>query len=104
MVDEIVVGFEDAVGEPVVAHELPDVLDRLSSGHFGGRRMMVMLAGTRRRVDKCQPAWSTRRMAWAAGATVAAISARCKFIASVLQAGMIRAAPLPSFGQTAPKM
>src|SRR5215831_9355515 len=26
-------------------------------------------------------------MAWAAGATVAAISARCKFIASVLQAG-----------------
>src|SRR4029077_18038300 len=28
-------------------------------------------------------------MAWAAGATVAAISARSKFIASVLQAGMI---------------
>ena len=27
MVDEIVVGFEDAVGEPVGAHELPDVLD-----------------------------------------------------------------------------
>src|SRR5881396_2872946 len=70
----------------------------LSSGHFGGSTMMVILAGTRRRVDKCQPAWSTRRMAWAAGATVAAISARCKFIASVLQAGMIRAAPLPSFG------
>src|SRR5262249_57838598 len=67
----------------------------LSSGHFGGSTMMVILAGTRRRVDKCQPAWSTRRMAWAAGATVAAISARCKFIASVLQAGMIRAAPLP---------
>src|SRR5436189_6417325 len=53
----------------------------LSSGHFGGSRMMVILAGTRRRVDKCQPAWSTRRMAWAAGATVGAISARCKFIA-----------------------
>src|SRR5262245_10190443 len=61
----------------------------LSSGHFGGSGMMVMLAGTRRRVDKCQPAWSTRRMAWAAGATVAAISARCKFIASVLQAGTL---------------
>ena len=28
----------------------------LSSGHFGGSRMMVILAGTRRRVDKCQPA------------------------------------------------
>jgi hypothetical protein len=52
----------------------------------------------------CQPAWSTRRTAWAAGSTAAAISARCKFIASVLQAGRIRAAPLPRFGQTAPKM
>jgi hypothetical protein len=29
-----------------------------------------MLAGTIRRVDICQPAWSTKRMAWAAGATV----------------------------------
>ena len=50
VVDEIVVGFKDAVGEP------------------------------------------------------AAISTRCRFIASVLQVGRIRAAPLPSFGQTAPKM
>jgi hypothetical protein len=33
-----------------------------------------------------------------------AISTRCTFIALVLQAGRIRAAPLPSFGQTAPKM
>jgi len=28
MIEEIVVGFEDAIGQPVVAHELPDVLDR----------------------------------------------------------------------------
>src|SRR6516165_11712462 len=42
-------------------------------------------------------------MAWAAGATALAISARCRFIASLLQAGRIRAAPLPSLGQTAPK-
>src|SRR5262249_22955309 len=76
----------------------------LSSGHLGGSVMMVTLAGTTRRVDMCQPAWSTRRIAWAAGSTVAAISARCRFIASVLQAGRIRAAPLPCFGQTAPKM
>src|SRR5262249_11731030 len=58
----------------------------LSSGHFGGSRMMVMLAGTTRRVDMCQPAWSTKRMAWAAGATAAAVSAR----------GRSRAAPLPA--------
>jgi len=34
MVDEFVVGFEDAVGEPVVAHELPDVFDRVEFGGF----------------------------------------------------------------------
>ena len=26
MIDKVVVGFEDAVGEPIVPHELPDVL------------------------------------------------------------------------------
>ncbi len=31
-------------------------------------------------------------------------SARCRFIASVLQKGRIRAAPLPCFGQMAPKI
>ena len=34
MVDEIVVGFEDAIGEPVVAHKLPDVLDWVELGGF----------------------------------------------------------------------
>ena len=34
VIDEIVVGFEDAVREPVVAHELPDVLDRVELGAF----------------------------------------------------------------------
>ena len=63
-----------------------------------------MFAGTTRRVDRCQPARSTKRTAWALGATALAISAKCRFMASVLQAGRIRAAPLPSCGQTAPKM
>ena len=56
MVDEIVVGFEDSVREPVVAHELPDIFDRIELGAFGGSAMMVMFAGTMRRADKCQPA------------------------------------------------
>ena len=34
VIDEIVVGFEDAVREPVVAHKLPDVLDRVELGAF----------------------------------------------------------------------
>ena len=56
--------------------------------------MMVMFGGTIRRVKKCHPAWSTKRMAWAAGATVAAISARCRLIASVLQVRRIGCALL----------
>ena len=32
VVDNIVVGFEYPVGEPVVAHELPDILDRVEFG------------------------------------------------------------------------
>lgn len=30
--DDLIVGFEDAVGQPVVAHELPEVLDRVQFG------------------------------------------------------------------------
>ena len=35
VIDEIVIRFEDAVGEPVIAYELPDVLDRVEFGAFG---------------------------------------------------------------------
>ena len=38
MVDEIVVGFEDAVREPVVAHELPDVLNWIEFRGFRWQR------------------------------------------------------------------
>src|SRR5262249_19068902 len=38
MVDEIVVGFEDSVREPVVAHELPDIFDRIELGAFWRQR------------------------------------------------------------------
>jgi hypothetical protein len=34
VIDEIVIGFEDAIGEPVIAHELPNVLDGVELGAF----------------------------------------------------------------------
>ena len=34
VIDDVVVGCENPVGEPVVAHELPDVLDRVELGAF----------------------------------------------------------------------
>ena len=36
--DDVVVGYEDAVREPVVAHELPDVLDRVQLRRSGRQR------------------------------------------------------------------
>src|SRR5271165_1054050 len=36
--DDVVVAFEHAVGEPVVAQELPDVLGRVEFGAFGRQR------------------------------------------------------------------
>ena len=38
MIDDIVVRGKDAVGEPIFAHELPDVLDRVQLGAFGWQR------------------------------------------------------------------
>ena len=32
VVDDVIVGFEDAVRQPVVTHELPDILDRVELG------------------------------------------------------------------------
>jgi len=28
-IDDLIVGLEDSVGQPILAHELPDVLDRI---------------------------------------------------------------------------
>ena len=68
---------------------------------------MVMLSGTASLADRCHPAWSTSSAACAPGATASATSARsgeplgstCKFIASMLHRGSMRAAPLPCWGQ-----
>ena len=38
MVEDVVIGFEDAIREPVVAHELPDVFHRVQFGAFRWQR------------------------------------------------------------------
>ena len=45
VVDDVVVGFEDAVRQPVVAHELPDVLDRVEFGASGRERQQRDVVG-----------------------------------------------------------
>ena len=34
IIEDVVVGFEDAVRQPVISHELPDVFDRIELGAF----------------------------------------------------------------------
>jgi hypothetical protein len=41
MVDEIVIRFENAIGEPVVANELPDVFRRVEFRAFRRQRGLV---------------------------------------------------------------
>jgi len=43
VIDDILVGLEDSVREPVLAHELPDILDGFSSGHLAGSGTMLAL-------------------------------------------------------------
>ena len=38
LVEDVGVGFADAVRQPVVAHELSDILDRIEFGAFRGQR------------------------------------------------------------------
>ena len=38
LVEDVGVGFEDAVRQPVVAHELSDILDRIDFRAFRGQR------------------------------------------------------------------
>src|SRR5258705_447804 len=68
----------------------------LSSGHLGGSAIMVMLAGTTRRVDMCQPAWSTSRHLSPNGrgfrtSDLVRLFARAQALPS--RAGPLRAAP-----------
>ena len=47
VIDDIVVGFEDAVREPVVAHILPDVFNRVEFRAFRRQRDNGDIGGNR---------------------------------------------------------
>ena len=56
IINHLIIGFEDAVGEPVVPNELPDILTGLSSGHLAGSGMMLIFSGTMSALVMCHPA------------------------------------------------
>jgi hypothetical protein len=103
-VDDFVVAVEDPVGEVVLAEVFPEILDRVEFGAVCGSGIKVMLSGTMRLLELCQPAPSRTSRACAPGATCRLLSARWAFIASVFACGMTSAAPVARSGQTAPKM
>ena len=74
MVDDVRVGCEHSVREPVVLMICQIFSTGLSSGDFGGSDTSVMLRGTGSAFETCHPASSRTRMACAPGATAAAIS------------------------------
>ena len=85
----------DAVREPVVAQELPHVFDRIELGAFWRQRNDGDVGRHDEAGREVPAGLIDQEDGVGAGATVLAISARCRFMASVLQAGRIRAAPLP---------
>ena len=98
MVDDGVVGREHAVGEPVVAHELPDVLDRVELGAFGRQRDERDVGRHGKAAGEVPSGLVEQQRAVRPGVTRADISARCRPIASVLHQGRTRPAALPSLG------
>ncbi len=104
MIDDLLGGAEDPVRRPVIANERPDGLDRFNSGEQGGKGRSVMVSGPFSLVETGQPAWSSSSTACAPGATAWLISSNGAAMAFVSQEGRTRPAPLPFFGQRAPKM
>ena len=57
MADDVVVGFEDSVLRSQLSRRNCQTFScGLSSGHFAGNRIKVMLGGMTSRPDRCQPA------------------------------------------------
>jgi hypothetical protein len=52
MIDDFGVGSEDAIGEPVIPHELPDVFDWIELGTFGWQRDDADVFGYDERVGR----------------------------------------------------
>jgi hypothetical protein len=96
MIDDVVVGFEDAVRPPIVTHEVPDVLDRVELG-APWRQRQEGDVGRDDQLGRTVPS-DLIKDDDGMGATWNAISSRCTLIASLLQRGMTMQAALPSAG------
>src|ERR1700726_2545528 len=95
VVKKVLVACEDSVGDPVVTQELPDVFDRIEFGTLRRQRDESDVLRHDEAARQMPTGLIEQKRACRPGAISFVISARCKFIASVLQAGKTSAAPLP---------
>ena len=56
VIADVVVGAEEAVGEPIVADALPDVFDRVELGQLRRQRHQGDIVGDVELAERCQPA------------------------------------------------
>ena len=104
MADDVVVGCEDAVREPVVAQELPDILDRVQLG-CPRRQRHEGDVGWHLQLGRDMPAGLIQENhGVGSGRDRLGDLGQMQAMASVVQRGSTRAAPLPWSGQIAPKM
>jgi hypothetical protein len=63
MIEDVFIVGEDPVGEPIIPHVLPDVLDPIELGRLGRHGASVMFSGTPSFSVMCHPARSTNKTA-----------------------------------------
>ena len=104
VVDESIEVIEHAVGEPVVADELPDVLLRVQLGALRRQRNDGDVVGHHELAGEMPSSLIYQQHRMTAWSHITEIAARWRFIIAVLHQGRIRPTALPSLGQMAPKM
>src|SRR3954465_9439745 len=95
VVEDVWVGGEDPVRDPVLAHLLPDVLGRVQLRRLGRERYKRDGVGDHKSLRLMPARLVHQDRACAPGATAWAISFKCNVIPSVVQRGSTKPAPLP---------
>ena len=101
--DDVFVGFEDPVRQPVVAHELPDILHRVQLGRSWRQRQDGDVVGDRQLGRQVPTGLIDDQHRMGAGID-GGTDLRCAAMASVSHQGMTSPAPFPFAGQIAPKI
>ena len=101
--EDVVVGLEDAVREPVLPHVLPDVLSRVEFRRPGRQGHQGNVVRDLERFGGVPAGLIENQDGVGAGGDLVAISSRWSCMAAVLQWGRTKPAPVPRAGQMAPK-